>query len=306
MKVCAVKLRVLGTALAAKMVKYGVNEMFFIKNGKRSSSTILATVVALSVPTFAFAYDFSKIDCNAPKTRQMLIDDYNELLKDDQEAISVIDAYNQINEIREKNKLQCLGTYEFSDGSALRVRYKLYLNSLGTPIYEFAPVEELTQDDVSASIHNSPATPATTASMAGHDKKNNGETYACKVAVTYKGERSNYMGDSGTWDRVITDYGTYFSWDLPRGNRGNSTGQDAFSGMDESKPVLENQLVRKETEKDGSVVDEFRTEVSYGDEQPVHKFVYARRIKPTGTREYYVTDLTDKRAFMFLNCQQDS
>ncbi|EHW55083.1 hypothetical protein ECDEC9E_3579 [Escherichia coli DEC9E] len=32
----------------------------------------------------------------------MLIDDYNELLKDDQEAISVIDAYNQINEIREK------------------------------------------------------------------------------------------------------------------------------------------------------------------------------------------------------------
>lgn len=74
----------------------------FYKNGKRCSSTILATVVALSVPTFAFAYDFSKIDCNAPKTRQMLIDDYNELLKDDQEAISVIDAYNQINEIREK------------------------------------------------------------------------------------------------------------------------------------------------------------------------------------------------------------
>lgn len=28
------KLMVLGTALAAKMVKYGVNEMFFIKNGK--------------------------------------------------------------------------------------------------------------------------------------------------------------------------------------------------------------------------------------------------------------------------------
>ncbi|HAY2124488.1 TPA: hypothetical protein JZ278_002329 [Escherichia coli] len=299
MKGCAVKLRVLGTALAAKMVKYGVNEMFFIKNGKRSSSAILATVVALSVPTFAFAYDFSKIDCNAPKTRQMLIDDYNELLKDDQEAISVIDAYNQINEIREKNKLQCLGTYEFSDGSALRVRYKLYLNSLGTPIYEFAPVEELTQDDVSASIQN---IPATTASRTG----GNEETYSCKVAVTYKGKRSNYMGDSGTWDRVITDYGTYFSWDLPRGNRGNSTGQDAFSGMDESKPALENKLVRKEVEKDGSVVDEFRTDVSYGEKQPVHKFVYARRIKPTGMREYYVTDLTDKRAFMFLNCQRDS
>ena len=273
--------------------------MFFMKNGKRFSATMLATVVALSVPTFPFAYDFSKIACNAPKTRQMLIDDYNELLKDDQEAITVIDAYNQINEISEKSKLQCLGTYEFSDGSVLRVRYKLYLNSLGTPIYEFAPLEELTQDDVSASIQN---TPASTASRTG----NNEETYSCKVAVTYNGKRSNYMGDSGTWDRVITDYGTYFSWDLPRGNRGNSTGQDAFSGVDESKPVLENQLVRKEVEKDGSVVDEFRTEVSYGDKQPVHKFVYARRIKPTGTREYYVTDLTDKRAFMFLNCQRDS
>lgn len=293
------KLRVLGTALAAKMVRYGVNEMFFIKNGKRFSSTILATVVALFVPTLTFAYDFSKIDCNSPKTRQMLIDDYNELLKDDQEAISVIDAYNQINEIREKNKLQCLGTYEFSDGSALRVRYKLYLNSLGTPIYEFAPVEELTQDDVSASIQN---IPATTASKAG----GNEETYSCKVAVTYNGKRSNYMGDTGVWDRVITDYGTYFSWDLPRGNRGNSTGQDAFSGMDESKPALENKLVRKEVEKDGSVVDEFRTDVSYGEKQPVHKFVYARRIKPTGMREYYVTDLTDKRAFIFLNCQRDS
>ena len=35
------KLMVLGTALAAKMVRYGVNEMFFIKNGKRFSSTIL-------------------------------------------------------------------------------------------------------------------------------------------------------------------------------------------------------------------------------------------------------------------------
>ncbi len=72
------------------------------------------------------------------------------------------------------------------------------------------------------------------------------------------------MGDTGVWDRVITDYGTYFSWDLPRGNRGNSTGRDAFSGMDESKPALENKLVRKEVEKDGSVVDEFRTDVSYG------------------------------------------
>lgn len=177
--------------------------MFFMKNGKRFSATMLATVVALSVPTFTFAYDFSKIDCNALKPRQMLIDDYNELLKDDQEAITVIDAYNQINEISEKSKLQCLGTYEFSDGSVLRVRYKLYLNSLGTPIYEFAPLEELTQDDVSASIQN---TPASTASRAG----NNEETYSCKVAVTYNGKRSNYMGDSGTWDRVITDYGTYF------------------------------------------------------------------------------------------------
>ncbi|EBK9848707.1 hypothetical protein DX320_26580, partial [Salmonella enterica] len=61
MKDGAVKLMVLGTALAAKMVRYGVNEMFFIKNGKRFSSTILATVVALFVPTLTFAYDFSKI-----------------------------------------------------------------------------------------------------------------------------------------------------------------------------------------------------------------------------------------------------
>lgn len=273
--------------------------MFFIKNGKRFSSIILATVVALFVPTFTYAYDFSKIDCNSPKTRQMLIDDYNELLKDGQETISVIDAYNQINEIREKNKLQCLGTYEFSDGSALRVRYKIYLNSLGTPIYEFSPIEELTQDDVSASIQN---IPATTESRTG----GNEETYSCKVDVTYQGKRSHYMDEAGAWDQVITDYGTYFSWDLPRGNRGNSTGQDTFSGMDETQPFLNNKLIRKETEKDGSTVDEFRTEVSYGSDQPVHKFVYARRIKPNGIREYYVTDLTDKRAFMFLNCQKDS
>ncbi|EFM6017008.1 hypothetical protein BFD29_14610 [Escherichia coli] len=281
------------------MVKSGVCEMFLKKCGNIFCSTAFTAVIALSVPSISFAEDFSKIDCNATKTRQMLIDDYNELLKDEPEKVTVIDAYDQINEISEKNKLQCLGTYEFSDGSTLRVRYNLYLNSLGTPIYKFVPVEDLTQYDVSASIHNAPAT-ITSA------PENNGETYACKVAVTYNGKRSNYMGDSGTWDRVITDYGSYFSWDLPRGNRGNSTGQDAFSGIDVSKPVLENQLVRKEVEKDGSVVDEFRTEVSYGERQSAHKFVYARRIKPTGTREYYVTDLTDKRAFMFLNCQQDS
>ncbi|WP_249545474.1 hypothetical protein [Escherichia coli] len=149
--------------------------------------------------------------------------------------------------------------------------------------------------------NNGSVTQSSTASATS----NSAPTFSCKVDVTYQGKRSHYMDEAGAWDQVITDYGTYFSWDLPRGNRGNSTGQDAFSGMDETQPVLNNKLIRKETEKDGSTVDEFRTEVSYGSDQPVHKFVYARRIKPNGIREYYVTDLTDKRAFMFLNCQQD-
>lgn len=132
---------------------------------------------------------------------------------------------------------------------------------------------------------------------------NDSLTFSCNVNVSYQGQRTPYMDQKGAWGQVINDYGSYFSWDLPRGNRGNSTGQDAFSGMDEKSPDLTKVLQRTTVESDGSQVDELRTDVMYGGSEPSHKFVYARRIKPNGIREYYVTDLTDKRAFMFLNCQ---
>jgi hypothetical protein len=238
-------------------------------------------------------YDFSNVDCNAPKTRRALIESYNSILKDNNSGLSVIDAYDQTTEKRSKNELQCVGTYAFSDGETSRVRYSAHPNSLGDLIDEFKLA--------------GPALSSKEQSPGSQEEESRSEaTYACLVDSTYQGERKRYMDQKGPWDQVITDYGNYFSWDLPRGNRGNSTGQDAYSGMDDGVPPnLNNKLLLKSTEKDGSTVEELRVNVSYHDGKPEHKFVYARRIKPSGIREYYVTDLTDKRAFMFLNCKQE-
>lgn len=129
-------------------------------------------------------------------------------------------------------------------------------------------------------------------------------TYSCTADITKNGKRTRYQDQKGPWSQVIADYGTYFSWDLPHGNRGNSTGQDVWNGMDDASPDLSRKLAHKATEADGSQLDELKiTDFKYSDE-PDHTVVYARRIKPSGTREYYVTDVTGKVSWMFLNCKQ--
>ncbi|WP_215844996.1 hypothetical protein [Candidatus Pantoea bituminis] len=82
--------------------------------------------------------DFSKVDCNDPKVRGMLLGSYNEI-ENNADHPTVIDLYDQTTVKGEVNKLICHGTYEFSDGDKVNMTYKLYKNSIGQFINSFEP-----------------------------------------------------------------------------------------------------------------------------------------------------------------------
>lgn len=96
----------------------------------------------------------------------------------------------------------------------------------------------------------------------------------------------------------------YFTYDAVHGNRGDSTGNNAFdanNGEGAFNPA--NQLKLKATEPDGARVFESRATVVMGDEQ--HKYVYAQRSKANGDIEFYVTDTTSKFAINMVNCKAE-
>lgn len=106
---------------------------------KRLTAAIFACITSLSV--HASVYDFSKVDCNSIESRKLLISEYTEVLKENGANVTVIDSYDQETVKASKNELICLGTYEFSDSDVVKVKYRLYLSSLGEPISFFEPVE---------------------------------------------------------------------------------------------------------------------------------------------------------------------
>lgn len=104
--------------------------------------TLVASLLSvMAVPALAAEYDFRKVDCNAVDIRRSLIEAYDEILKDADLGVTVLDTYDQKVEVQTKDRLECVGTYEFSDGDVLRVRYTASLNSMGDMINQFEPIE---------------------------------------------------------------------------------------------------------------------------------------------------------------------
>ncbi|NIF33764.1 hypothetical protein F3J29_16675 [Enterobacter sp. Cy-643] len=99
-------------------------------------------IALLSACSFqAAAEDYSRVDCNQVEVRKALIEAYNDVLDSNNAGVKVIDAYDQVTVKAGKDKLECTGTYDFSDGDSAKVKYRTYLNSMGEPIDEFVPVE---------------------------------------------------------------------------------------------------------------------------------------------------------------------
>ncbi|MEA1064881.1 hypothetical protein QNH14_09790 [Apirhabdus apintestini] len=108
----------------------------------RLRAGIAATLLWYAAAFSAQATDFNDIECNHPQIRQDLMKAYNAILETKHSGIVVTNIYDQVTETRGSDGLQCLGTYEFSDGGALKVRYRAYLNSFGESIDDFAPVND--------------------------------------------------------------------------------------------------------------------------------------------------------------------
>ena len=125
-------------------------------------------------------------------------------------------------------------------------------------------------------------------------------TQSCDVVFMRDGK---VTGREQNYAEVVFNEG-YFTYDAVHGNRGDSTGNNAFdanNGEGAFNPA--NQLKLKATEPDGARVFESRAIVMMGDEQ--HKYVYAQRSKTDGSQEFYVTDTTSKFAINMVNCKPE-
>lgn len=125
-------------------------------------------------------------------------------------------------------------------------------------------------------------------------------TMSCDVIFMRDGK---VTGREQNYAEVVFNEG-YFTYDAVHGNRGDSTGNNAFdanNGEGAFNPA--NQLKLKTTEADGARVFESRATVMMGDEP--HKYVYAQRSKANGDIEFYVTDTTSKFAINMVNCKPE-
>jgi len=93
--------------------------------------------LSLLISFNAISADFSRVDCNSIKMRKIMIEEINNILKNNDLGVSVLDAYDQKTVSATKDKVVCHGTYEFSDGDKLGGTYELYLNSVGSPVNTF-------------------------------------------------------------------------------------------------------------------------------------------------------------------------
>lgn len=123
-------------------------------------------------------------------------------------------------------------------------------------------------------------------------------TLTCDVVFTREGKvtskQTNYA--------EIVEGDGYFAYDAAHGNRGDSTGNNAFDSQEgEGEPNRDNLLTFKNTEESGAKIYESRVLVNVVDEP--HKYVYALRVKPNGSREFYVTDVTARFGLNMINCK---